>query len=211
MKLPTREVLDEVVRSTEAHVHQLGWTQDPILFCLYHAGNSLIAKAIQLPLPRRKLGDFLLHLGTDLNRDTPETDQVCHGFVQASFIGVMLAHVVMNNTDLRPADQLDVDLWEVPGSQETRIVYCLDLDGRNFQCLRLRGAEPFPMGPADILVQHGSIPEGLRLLVLAIARRMPDGIDHVEALSRVKILSAEEVHTIAENWVGRPGVHFLKE
>lgn len=213
MKLPPRAKFQQVVDQTESAVNAHGWDQDPVMFMIGMHGSTIVARGFDITLPRKHLGAFLNYTAQNLFTADTDARAVIQSLIRNRTIGILVCHEIMSNWQMPPAEQFprEVDLWDVPGSRETRVVHGIDLLGRTYQAMRVRGEEPYDFSQVQAFHQHGLIPSAIQLMLIAIARQMPDGLDHVEALSKVEILTAEQVHTMAREQGGRPGVRFLKE
>lgn len=195
----------------EEHEHKLGWDQPSTAWALYEPGKHLLATA-SMPFDFHvdDIGDHLQSIA-EIMLTEPEGIELCQAAVNDNVMGFIIVHELMTNFSMTPLQQHqdDRDLWDVPGSRLARVVLGMDLLGRLFQVIRLHGMDKALPAKYQMNTLTGQIPKALHMMCLAVARQMPDGLDFVEALSKVQFPSHEETVQQLARLDGDPNLLYI--
>lgn len=197
-----------IASDVETMFHAEGWHQPPQLLSVHMRSEKEVGVAdAKIDLPPRP-GHVLKAIAGAMTSE--HGDQLVTKLISDHIIGWVLVHQIMMNPKMDNHQLLttDKDLADIPGSIEVRVVTGMDLLGRQFKAMRIRGHQPYDFTDHHV-VQTGLIPEALHELCTAVATRMPDNQDFLTALSLVALPSSREVNAMAEQANGDPGFQFL--
>lgn len=198
------ELFDALLTKVEQGFHRDGWDNKsmPILGYLTQRGNSLNFKPLRTGLEKSKDPVSTLYANAEslARGEHPELDQdVAMIATMPGFAGLAF---VMEGwfKQARSADQLEAafasgPIRNQPDRQECRQVAALDLNGRTYGRLRIRGTAPRSVD-GGAATPGGRIVEALRLILLAIARHMPDSEAYVSELETLFVMKNQDLVTM---------------
>lgn len=191
--IPDQEAMRELALTAERELALDGWDDTPPMFgiILGHRADAVKTYGV-LPFPVQPyeiapddVVGGLKAMGRSMVQFKP--GKIMQRGALADLAGVFFSSEAWHSTI--PEDQRDGRrLADIPGSQEARTVYILDTAGRFIFVQRIRGEKPTvevtAAGKFDVT---GRLVDGMRMVLLAMAREMPLGTADLDAIRQVGV------------------------
>lgn len=174
MHFPDRTYITDALLTVEADIHKYGWDRDPILgmLCQQPDGSWALAVASIFDRPKIEPGEFISRLGQTLLRPAAArmVDSMLADIPQPLAL-VMVAEAWSTQTSASERGYRRAG--DMPDAKELRMTSAIDFLGRDYSIWRIRGEEPVDHHGEPGFKAEGRVPEGMRMILLAMARRMP--------------------------------------